>query len=275
MLNSFSKNRLNDIDWKLDPLGEYRWFDVKGALNNLAEAVWIYGGKGRALSNQLLVPHWKACLAVIRRWDPQSKLPCDVRFAILGPVSTPRWNRSDKNIEVVAVRLQPEAVAAILDLKPGEILDRDIALEPEAGLDSVRRLAERGADATCVAKALVAYLAGQTDVSGKIDALTTAVAKLLRNTGGTARIGDVAESIGISERTMRRRFEQNIGVTPKYYARQARLKHVLLALDRVQHPDWSGFAHDFGYFDQAHMIDDMRALTGFGPSQLHAMRRVA
>jgi AraC-like DNA-binding protein len=260
--------------WRFDPLREYRWLECKGSLSALADAIWIYGGRDRQLSSQLLVPHWKACIAVIRKWRSGTRIPSEVEISILGPMGIPRWNDEVDNVEIVAVRLQPEALAALFDFKAGDIIDRDVKL---TGLgvrfDRIRRLAEVGEAAERIAGAMIELLAGISNCKREVDPLTSAVANELRKAGAPPRIADMAKLFDVSERTLRRRFEQNIGVPPKYYARQFRLKQLLLEMDRHQNPKWATLALDFGYFDQAHMIDDVRSLTGIRPSTLHQMRR--
>ena len=266
-------NCLTNRKWQSDPLGEYRWADCAGPMAKIADAIWIYGGSDSRLSGQLLVPHWKTCLAVIRSWTAGTYTPNDVQLSMLGPIATPRWNGEIDNVEIVAVRLQPEAVAALFDILPSDIIDRDLPVAADPRLDEVRRIAEQGEPAERIAAALVDFLADAANQSRTVDPLTSAAAQLLRQASGQPRISAIANHLDISEQTFRRRFEQHVGVAPKYYARQFRLKHVLLEMDRYPRPNWSALALDFGYFDQAHMIEDIRALTGVGPSQLHAMRR--
>jgi AraC-like DNA-binding protein len=262
--------------WRFDPLCEYRWFDCKGPLSALADAIWIYGGRDRQLSGQLLVPHWKACLAVIRKWKTGADMPSEVELSVLGPIGTPRWNGEVDNVEIIAVRLQPEAVAILFDFKPGDIVDRDVIWTASGKrFDKVRRLAERGASAERIVCALIEMLVGVANRNHMIDPLTAAVARELRKAGEPPRIAHIAKLFDVSERTLRRRFEHHVGIPPKYYARQFRLKQLLLEMDRQQHPQWATLALDFGYFDQAHMIDDVKSLTGVRPSKLHQMRRLA
>jgi AraC-like DNA-binding protein len=261
------------VCWQTDPLGEYRWLDIGGPIARVADTLWIYGGGANKTSDQLLVPHWKACLAVVRQWGAEKTQLSDARLSILGPVVTPRRNDIPKGSEVIAVRLHPEAVAAILGVEPMAIANRDLAIEPTAALDDVLRLAESGAAAEFVGAALLVYLGRLLDVVDKMDPLSAAAANLLRRSSGRARTRVVAEMLETSERTLRRRFQQHIGMSPKKYARQTRLKQLLLHMDREVKPNWTALAYEFGYFDQAHLIEDTRLLTGLGPTGLHAMRR--
>jgi transcriptional regulator GlxA family with amidase domain len=92
----------------------------------------------------------------------------------------------------------------------------------------------------------------------------------LLHTGGTARISDLAAETGWSGRHLTSRFRTEIGLTPKAAARVIRFdraRHLLI----TKAPD-SGYrladlAATCGYFDQAHLAREFRALAGCPPSQ--------
>lgn len=79
------------------------------------------------------------------------------------------------------------------------------------------------------------------------------------------RIAVVASGVGLGEKRFRERFSTAVGVSPKSFARLARLQRVLTAA-AVERPDWARLAQDCGYYDQAHLIQDFRVLTGMTPS---------
>jgi AraC-like DNA-binding protein len=83
------------------------------------------------------------------------------------------------------------------------------------------------------------------------------------------RIEKLAGQAGLSVRQFERRFIEGIGLTPKLFARAARFQMALDASSRFP-ASRSGLeiAHEFGYFDQAHMIRDFHALGGSPPSQI-------
>jgi AraC-like DNA-binding protein len=77
---------------------------------------------------------------------------------------------------------------------------------------------------------------------------------------------EVADRVGITDRTLRRRFTEQIGLTPKGFGRVRRLHRLLASLPVDEEVDWARAATDSGYFDQAHLINDFRALTAMTPS---------
>jgi len=57
-------------------------------------------------------------------------------------------------------------------------------------------------------------------------------------------------------------------MTPKTYARIARLRRAVALATAARDPAWSAIAQAAGYFDQAYMIDEFRTFTGRTPPVL-------
>ncbi len=95
-------------------------------------------------------------------------------------------------------------------------------------------------------------------------ALCAAVAELSR---GRA-VKDVVARTGSSDSGFTRRFRSGIGIAPKAFARVTRLQRVLGSLPGHGHVvGWAAIATRHGFFDQAHLINDFRNLTGLTPGK--------
>ncbi len=90
---------------------------------------------------------------------------------------------------------------------------------------------------------------------------------------GAERVLPLARELGVSDRHLRRLFMHELGMSPKLYARIARLRRVL------DHPrertSWSQLALESGYSDQSHMIYDFRALLRVTPPAFFTRKRQA
>lgn len=87
----------------------------------------------------------------------------------------------------------------------------------------------------------------------------------LRDTRGRAVVGDLAEELGWSRRRLVARFREEIGLPPKAMARLLRFEHALELVDRGA--PWAEVAVTAGYYDQSHLINEFRAITGITPRQ--------
>jgi len=88
-------------------------------------------------------------------------------------------------------------------------------------------------------------------------------------------VSQVALRLGLSPRTLERRFSFHVGISPKRFARVDRLQKVLRAVRRPGKPDWCALAAEHGYTDQAHLIHDFRDLADITPSEYkpHSQKR--
>ena len=94
--------------------------------------------------------------------------------------------------------------------------------------------------------------------------------ELLRE-GGATRVSELAAGTGWSERHLTSRFRAEIGLAPKAAARVVRFDRArkLLVRKLTAGGDYllADLAADCGYFDQAHLAREFRALAGCPPSQ--------
>ena len=84
-----------------------------------------------------------------------------------------------------------------------------------------------------------------------------------------AQIGHVAEAAGLSAGHFTRLFQEEVGLTPKQFARVRRFRTVLRrarTAHTAQRVNWAQLAADCGYYDQAHLIKEFHAFAGVCPS---------
>jgi AraC-like DNA-binding protein len=85
--------------------------------------------------------------------------------------------------------------------------------------------------------------------------------------GGRVGIPALAEKTGLSMRQFERRFIQQVGVRHKLFARIARFEAALENKAVFAAKSWTDVAHEFGYFDQMHMVHDFAEFTGGTPTE--------
>ena len=87
-----------------------------------------------------------------------------------------------------------------------------------------------------------------------------------------ARIGRMAEEIGISHKHLLREFERCVGLTPKVFARICAFQRVIHSVGQRARVNWADAAARCGYYDQAHLIREFRAFSGLTPANYLSMR---
>jgi len=171
---------------------------------------------------------------------------------------------------IVAICFYPDVVQRLFGLPANEITDTclDMSLLPIAkktGL--VERLLQASASQRSeIMEDFIFDLITTSKIS--IDDQIRHAANTISNTHGNTRITDIQKLLGISERTLHRRFEQHIGVVPKVFAGICRFRSAFDAFETGQFEKLSDLAFEFGYSDQSHFIRSFKSFTGQTPRTL-------
>lgn len=72
----------------------------------------------------------------------------------------------------------------------------------------------------------------------------------------------------LSFRQFEKRFERQVGVTPKYFARICRFYQAYSLKDARQELDWLSIAIQTGYSDYQHLVKDFKQFAGVTPNML-------
>jgi AraC-like DNA-binding protein len=177
----------------------------------------------------------------------------------------------------IQVALRPLGARALLGLPAGELADLDVPADAVLGAvcaelrDRVQAAAtwpERFAILDEILRRRV--IAGEDVAPG----VRWAWGELLRE-GGALRVSALAEGTGWSGRHLTSRFRAEIGLTPKAAARVIRfdrtrkllVRRLTAASPAPAEYRLADLAADCGYFDQAHLAREFRALAGCPPSQ--------
>jgi AraC-like DNA-binding protein len=79
-------------------------------------------------------------------------------------------------------------------------------------------------------------------------------------------VDDLASHTGISKRSLQRIFREYVGISPKWVIQRYRLHELIDRLEAGEPLNWPDLALELGYFDQAHLINDFRTITGYSPA---------
>lgn len=191
---------------------------------------------------------------------------------IVGPQSYRRTRLIlSGSIHVFTIRFQPAGFHALFGVPMTALVNEGVSIG-----DVIGRTAIRLRDAVMAANnfddritAAQGWLEGRSEQSLHIDAVGYAAAVLQRS-GGRPSIRALAQQAELSDRQFTRKFERQVGLTPKLFARTVRLNAVLDAKARAPRTTWTELAHEAGYADQAHFVRDCRALAGSAPADFFA-----
>ena len=176
--------------------------------------------------------------------------------------------RPSRTIDTVGVRFRPAGARRFFRGPASSLTGRFVALDDLWGRRATDELQDRLRAATrqervgVLERALLGAMAGEEG-----DRAVARSAGFILGRSGRVRVADVARDAGVSERSLERRFQEQLGLAPKAFARIARLQGALKSVGRQEQPDWADVAAECSYFDQPHLIRDFRALTGETPGE--------
>lgn len=153
-----------------------------------------------------------------------------------------------------------------------QLTDRTASLSDVLGLDDreVERAVLSAEDDAAMVRAAEAHLAPtlpKQDASAK---LARRIVERVTSDPTVTRASEITEWSGLSARELQRLFREYVGVTPKWVLRRVRLQEAAHRLASGEAVDLTRLAHDLGYFDQAHLTRDFRAVVGVPPSTYRA-----
>jgi AraC-like DNA-binding protein len=197
----------------------------------------------------------------------------------MGPIHTVRFFRPAPGSHLEAVRLKAEWCRDLLGCDPGEHADGWTAL-PAASRRRLRGLLDRLA-ATRSSEAAVqvlldaiAGLAEQCEPGRSTRLAHDALEVVRAGPTASADLAERARALGVSSRHLRRAVRATTGRGPKRFHRVRRLQHAvsLAEAGTDRRLGWAGLAVDAGFYDQAHLIQEFRELTGATPLELRSER---
>lgn len=172
-------------------------------------------------------------------------------------------------IDLVGVRFRAAGLAALLPIPVAELRDEilDSSLVAAHFTEDVGDWLHAAADVATRTGVLNRHFLRLRPKASEPDAAVAAAANRMRATRGRARVASLAAELGISRRTLERRFQTEVGIAPKVFARIARFQHAFRLMQDSEPGTWGRIAYRCGYSDQAHFTREFRAFAGASPSR--------
>ena len=197
-------------------------------------------------------------------------------FRVAGPDKEPMIEILPAGTTVIGFRFQPAAAATWLDVPANEILGERLYLHELSG-PSARRLAGKVSDNRNIAELtaeLESVVAGFAPRNAAIDQSMRAAYNLIQAgpPHGVALVPWLGRALAMSERTLRRRFDESFGYGPKTLDRILRYQRYL-RLVRLSQKSTASLAAEAGYSDQPHLVRESQRLAGRTPLEVERIMK--
>lgn len=176
--------------------------------------------------------------------------------------------RSDGRFELIGLQFTPTGYYRLLhhDARPLTDSIADLAdMHPELVLALDRQLHSRTAAPQDIITGIESVLRQHIEIALEAPIVDSIVKEIvLRN--GVVRIGELYKQYPLTDRHLRRYFEEVVGLPAKYFAKICQVNAVIRAMIRDDRETLRALAMDHGFYDQSHFIRDFQALVGMDPS---------
>ncbi len=172
------------------------------------------------------------------------------------------------NCEYFCVWFRSGIMPRVADVAAGDLVNTWAVLPKVlgTGVDELgeRLSAARGLDAKRRLMEDFFHKAGLASVTP--DQSYCRATELVAASGGRIRVDGLADTLGVTTRTLERMFREHAGVSPKKFIRLVRFQNVLSQLrSGAASMNLAGLACEFGYADQSHFIRDFKSLMQTPP----------
>ena len=189
------------------------------------------------------------------------------RAALAGQITAPLWLRPTGPTGVIGVRFHPHGAGFFVRDRLADLRDSVVdaaALWGAAARHLPEQIGEAQGDGARIA-VLESFLHGQLRPPRDASLWMAATGHLVASDGQSS-VDALLAATGAGRRRLERGFARTVGLAPKQLARILRFQAVFERMGAAPRARWSEVALDCGYYDQAHLIRDFRALTGMTPA---------
>ena len=223
-------------------------------LARIVECYWFLTGDGTVRQPRRVVPDGRTEI-ILNSGRPFAQLtPQGWRVQrknfFAGQITGPLWLRPNGPFDLVGIRLTPAGARSLFRNPLSEMTNQMMPLDMK------------------LSRATLDHDLTRQIIRPPDPRVEAAVVHLIA-TAGSASIDDLAGAVGWSVRHLQRRFLEDVGLSPRVFARMQRFQMVFKAFEETR--NWAQAAIECGYFDQGHLIRDFRELAGAAPTMLSGL----
>lgn len=164
------------------------------------------------------------------------------------------------------VRFKPGMARPFLQMPVDELENRVVDAEcivPGIGMVREEMIAARSPEAKC--RIMQSHLMKRCGDAQPIHSVVLHALNRMNAVASGIAIGEVVGECGYSHKHFIKLFKSEVGTSPKSFLRIMKFQQAIQALECRKNVDWAQLAHECGYYDQAHFINEFRAFCGFSP----------
>ncbi len=241
---------------------KYREYETSLSLQSFLHCYWSYSvdfSTGTPVDINPVIPD--GCVDIIFDLN----LPAQSQCFVVGPMTKPM---QDSKNNLFGVRFKPGKAASFFHSPLQEMTDQIFTIN-NIGKLRTDDIADHLANDTCSNKRTFfmdsifeKLLSGQSSLEKQIQYAISAI----ELSNGMINIQEITNIIGWSRQHFTRKFLRHTGLTPKFFSQVVRVNRIIKTYkDNKRFNSLADLAQLGGYFDQAHMTNEFKKITGITP----------
>jgi AraC-like DNA-binding protein len=189
------------------------------------------------------------------------------KLTLYGQTITPSELSIKSHFTLIAYFLFPDALISLFNISAGELTDGNVELNFFKQAQSYN-LQEQLLNTTMLnyrLDLLNNFIKKLADNATSINSITEFATKKIKQSNGQLSLKKIQQELCITERTLQRLFETNIGLSPKMYSRICQFQSAFQQLNQNRYSKFSDIAYQNGYADQSHFTRVFQEFTNLTP----------
>lgn len=179
-------------------------------------------------------------------------------------------------IHMCGIVFKPAALATLFKLPTFQYTEERISLYSifqQPIIDDIYHQLEKANDGNAQVKILEEFLLNHASKNKPNPDHIDEIANKIIASNGMITVAEMTKNVFTSRRNFERQFFKKVGLSPKYYARIARMSYLMNAIAGKKEVEWKKLFLKLEYYDQSHFIKDFLEFTGRTPQQYLQERR--
>lgn len=244
----------------------YRAIKPSHALSPYIEAYWFFEDLCQAENHRILPD---GCADIIFNLGPSTRTIAQASIAVTGMMTKPAHLSFDASTKLLGIRFKTGMLShftktPLFKVKNEIVTTRDLI--PALNEYTLEKVANQNGkfEQLKIVEQNLLQLLKYNNASG--DPLISTITKTIQNSLVPLPLSHLARDYNISLRQLERRFKQQIGTTLKEFANITRFNQTIKTIKHSPAKSLLDIAFDHGYFDHAHLTNDIKRFSGQIPS---------
>lgn len=196
--------------------------------------------------------------------DHKKKLP---EIYLHGQITKPSNLTYAGKISAIGISFQPHALKSVFGIDANELTSTGVDLtliQPKRSIHLPGQLQDEATVEGRI-KMLSDFLLYEQQRTAQTDETVKYAIEQIVQSKGNLPLKDLQQKLQLSARTLERKFNQAIGISPKLFSRICSFQESLQQMRAGNYDKLSDVAYEQEYFDQSHFIRAFKEFTGFSP----------